>query len=47
MKPKKRRGDLEVPEFVKTEWDKGSSQRDDMADLLLEHNGNKDACSTN
>ncbi|CAE7688745.1 unnamed protein product [Symbiodinium microadriaticum] len=40
--PKKRRGDLEVPPFVLKEWNKGSLSRDDMADLLLQHNGNKE-----
>ena len=40
---KKRRGDLVVPPYVREEWDKGSSHRDDMADLLLQHNGDKAA----
>ena len=39
--PKKRRGDLVVPAYVREEWDKGSAKRDDMADLLLQHNGDK------
>ena len=43
--PKKRRGDLEVPPFVLKEWNKGSLSRDDMADLLLQHNGNKDTAA--
>ena len=43
--PKKKRGDLEVPGFVVEEWNKGSLNRDDMADLLLQHNMNKDAAA--
>ena len=42
---KKRCAELEAPEFLLKEWDKGTKARDMLADLLLHHNGNKDACS--
>ena len=42
MKHKKRRADLAVPEWVKGQWDKGAAEKDEMADLLLRHNGSKD-----
>ena len=39
---KKKRSDLEVPDFVRAEWAKGGCNRGKMAELLLQLNGNKD-----
>ena len=40
VKPKSRRRDLEVPEWMKGAWEKGNKNQ--IADLLLEKNGNKE-----
>ena len=42
IKPHKSRTDLEVPAFVKEEWEKGgSASKDQMASLLMEVNWDK------
>ena len=38
--PKSRRRDLEVPEYVRKEWDTGN--RDNLAELLVQKNFDKD-----
>ena len=40
VKPKSKRCELEVPEWVKTEWSKGNKNQ--IADLLCEANFDKD-----
>ena len=42
VKPKKHRRDLEAPSFVKVQWEQGSGAKNQLADLLLEVNGDKD-----
>ena len=34
-KPKRKRSDLSVPEFVAEQWKKGTKEKDEMADLLM------------
>ena len=43
IKPKRRRADLSVPPYVAAQWNKGPAEKDEMADLLLQHNGVKDS----
>ena len=40
--PKKRRSDLNVPNMVKDQWEKGTAEKDEMAQLLMDANWCKD-----
>ena len=40
--PKKKRSDLQVPEMVKSQWEKGTEEKNEMAQLLMDTNWNKD-----
>ena len=44
--PKRKRSDLSVPEFVAEQWKKGTKEKDEMADLLMHHNWDKDCSQT-
>lgn len=39
---KRKRTDLSVPDWITAEFNKGSKQKADMAEILLQVNGNKD-----
>lgn len=41
--PKKKRRDLDVPQFVKDKWNEGKDVRDNLAELLKQVNFNKDS----
>lgn len=41
-KQKKKRTDLNVPKFVIDRWNSGTSAKDEMADLLLQVNNDKE-----
>ncbi|CAE7277929.1 unnamed protein product [Symbiodinium sp. CCMP2592] len=41
-KPKRKRTDLNVPQFVIDKWNSGTNAKDEMAELLLHLNNNKD-----
>ena len=41
IKEKKRRTDLKVPSFVREQWEKGTSGKDQLAELLQEVNWDK------
>ena len=41
-KPKKKRSDLAVPEYVGEHFKKGTKEKDELADLLMHHNWDKD-----
>lgn len=41
VKEKKKRSDLEVPEFVRTEWNKGTAAKNRLASALQEANWEK------
>ena len=45
-KAKRKRTDLQVPAYVAEQWNAGTEQREQMTDLLLELNGNKDPYPT-
>ena len=40
--PKKKRTDLNVPDYVREQWQTGTKAKQEMEDLLLEQNGDKD-----
>ena len=42
---KKKRKDLEVPEFVKEQWSRGTTAREEMATALQEANWDKASSS--
>ena len=44
--PKKKRSDLQVPAMVKEQWDKGTEEKNEMAQLLMDTNWCKDHCMT-
>ena len=39
---KKRRTDLSVPPLVREQWEKGTNEKNDMAQLLMDSNWDKD-----
>ena len=43
--PKKKRRDLDVPQFVKDQWNSGRAVRDNLAELLKQVNFDKDSTS--
>ena len=43
--PKKKRRDLDVPQFVKDQWNGGKAVRDNLAELLKQVNFDKDSTS--
>ena len=44
-RPKKKRTDLTAPKYVTDRWNSGTTARDEMADLLIHLNGDKDSRS--
>lgn len=42
---KKRRTDLAVPPMVKEQWEKGTNEKNEMAQLLMDSNWSKDTTS--
>ena len=40
--PKKKRSDLTVPPMVREQWEKGTEEKNEMAQLLMDTNWNKD-----
>ena len=42
VQKKRKRLDLEVPACIREEWEKGPTSRNNLAELLLHFNGNKE-----
>ncbi|CAE7295740.1 unnamed protein product [Symbiodinium sp. CCMP2592] len=43
VRPKKKRTDLAAPKYVSDRWNSGTTARDEMTDLLIHLNGDKDS----
>ena len=41
--PKKKRSDLEAPAWMRDRWNKGTAEKDEMADVLQQVNWSKDS----